>query len=80
MNTPKCVKCNLPTKKVTVNKIFMDKYVVSDTTVYVCGNCGEEYLDDKEYSRISAKVQEVDNKLRIPELQEVLAKVRFLVL
>jgi hypothetical protein len=58
----------------------MDKYVVSDTTVYICGNCGEEYLDDKEYARISAKVQEVENKLRIPELQEVLAKVRFLVL
>jgi YgiT-type zinc finger domain-containing protein len=80
MNTPKCVKCKSPTKKATVNKIFLDKYVVSDTTVYVCENCGEEYLDDKEYSRISAKVQEVDNKLRIPELAEVLAKVRFLVL
>jgi DNA-directed RNA polymerase subunit RPC12/RpoP len=58
----------------------MDKYVISDATVYVCENCGEEYLDDKEYSRISAKVREVESKLRVPELQEVLAKVRFLVL
>ena len=80
MSTPKCVKCKILTKKVTVNKIFMDKYVVSDAMVYVCENCGEEYLDDKEYSRIFTKVQEVESKLRIPELQEVLAKVRFLVL
>jgi YgiT-type zinc finger domain-containing protein len=57
MRTPKCVKCKLSTKKVTINKIFMDKYVVSDATVYVCENCGEEYLDDKEYARIFAKVQ-----------------------
>jgi len=58
----------------------MDKYVVSDAAVYVCGKCGEEYLDAREYSRISAKVQEIESKMRIPELQEVLAKVRFLVI
>lgn len=63
-----------------VNKIFMDKYIISDTTMYVCGKCGEEYIEDKEYERIRKKIASIESKAKIPAVHQVLAKVRFLIL
>ncbi len=81
MNAPKCANCKHSMKKVTnVNKIFMSKYVISDTTMYVCQTCSEEYIDAKEYERIRKKVETIESMVRIPAVQEVMAKTKFLVL
>ena len=56
----------------------MDKYLITDATVYACPNCGEEYLDSCEYERIRKKIGALEPNLR--SVQEVLAKVKFLVL
>ena len=75
----KCAKCKCTTKKVSdANKLFMDKYLITDPTVYACPNCGEEYLDSCEYERIRKKIGALEPNLR--SVQEVLAKVKFLVL
>lgn len=77
----KCPECKATMKKVKdVNKIFMDKYIISDTTMYVCGKCGEEYIEDKEYERIRKKIASIESKAKIPAVHQVLAKVRFLIL
>jgi hypothetical protein len=48
--------------------------------MYVCESCGEEYLDAKEYERIRKKVEAIESRARIPAVQEVMAKAKFLVL
>lgn len=81
MDAPKCANCKCETKKVSnVNKMFMSKYVISDTTLYVCEKCGEEYLDAEEYERIRKKIDAVESRITIPAVQEVIAQTKFLVL
>ncbi len=81
MSAPKCVNCKHEMKKMTnVNKIFSGKYIVSDTTLYVCGKCGEEYIDAKEYERIHKKISAIETKACIPAVHEVIMRARFLVL
>ncbi len=80
MKTPKCINCRHAMKKISrVNKIF-GKYIVSDTNLYVCETCGEEYLDAKEYERIRKKIDAIESKSTIPSVHEVIAKAKFLVL
>ena len=81
MGVRKCANCRHAMKKVSnVNKIFLDKYIVSDTTMYICEICGEEYIDAKEYERIRKKIEEIESRARIPAVCEVMARTRFLVL
>lgn len=81
MASPKCSNCKCSMKKISnVNRIFMDKYVISDAHIYVCAKCGEEYLDMKEYGRIMKKITEIESKMQIPAVHEVMAKTKFFVL
>lgn len=63
-----------------VNKIFLDKYIISDANVYVCKKCGEEYIDAKEYERIRKKITAIESKSKIPAVHQAIARVKFLVL
>ena len=81
MKDPKCVNCKHTMKKHTnVNRIFLDKYIISDTTMYICEKCGEEYIDAKEYERIRKKIESIESQTKIPAVQKVIDKARFLVL
>ncbi|MBI5047315.1 YgiT-type zinc finger protein [Candidatus Micrarchaeota archaeon] len=81
MSVPNCVNCKHSMKKFTnVNRMFLSKYVISDTTMYICQTCGEEYLPAKEYERIRKKVAAIESRITIPAVQEVIAKTKFLVL
>ncbi|HLC69328.1 MAG TPA: YgiT-type zinc finger protein [Candidatus Bilamarchaeaceae archaeon] len=79
--TPKCVNCKHAMKKVSnVNKMFLNRYIISDATVYVCQTCGEEYLEAKEYERIRKKIDAIEIKADIPAVHQVMARTKFLVL
>ena len=78
---PKCVNCKHVMKKVSnVNKMFLNRYIISDATVFVCQTCGEEYIDAKEYERIRKKIDTIETKTKIPAVHEVMARTKFLVL
>lgn len=75
------VKCRHSMKKVSgVNRMFLGRYVISDTTLFVCEKCGEEFIEDKEYERIRKKIEEIESRMEIPAVHEVLVKTKFLVL
>lgn len=77
----KCSNCGHAMKKFSgVNRIFKDRYIVSDATVYVYKKCGEEHITAQEYERIRKKIAAVESKAGIPSVQAVMAKARFLVL
>ena len=79
--TQNCVNCKHAMKKVSnVNKMFLNRYIISDATVYVCPTCGEEYLDAKEYERIRKKIDAIEAKVGIPAVHQVMARTKFLVL
>jgi len=81
MNGVRCVKCRHSMKKVSgVNRMFLGRYVISDTTLFVCEKCGEEFIEDKEYERIRKKIEEIESRMKIAAVHEVLAKTKFLVL
>jgi len=82
MNAPKCANCKRAMKRHTgVNKLFLNKYIVSDATVYLCARCGEEYMDEKEYERIRKKIAAIEGKgKKISAVHQVIAKAKFLVL
>lgn len=63
-----------------VNKIFLNKYIVSDARIYSCARCGEEYIDAKEYERIRKKIAAIETKEMIPAVHQVMARAKFLVL
>lgn len=68
-------------KKVSnINKMFLNRYIISDATIYVCRTCGEEYIDAKEYDRIMKKIEAIESKASIPAVHEIMARAKFLVL
>lgn len=68
-------------KKISnVNRMFLDKYVISDTNMFVCQTCGEEFMEAKEYERIRKKIEAIESNIKIPAVQEVIARAKFLVL
>ena len=81
MNQPKCNNCKNSMKKVSnVNKMFLNKYIISDASMYVCETCGEEYIDAQEYERIRKKIDAIESKSNIPAVHEVMLRAKFLVL
>lgn len=81
MGAPKCSNCKMAMKRFSkVNKIFLNKYIVSDAEVYVCKKCGEEYIQAKEYERIRRKIAAIESKSKIPAVHQVIARAKFLVL
>lgn len=81
MNVPKCSNCKQSMKKVSnVNRMFLNRYVISDATMFVCPVCGEEFMAAVEYERIRKKIDAIESKMVIPAVQEVIAKAKFLVL
>jgi len=81
MAAQKCTNCRHVMKKVSgVNRMFLGRYIISDTELYVCPKCGEEYIDAEEYERIRKKIEDIESKISIPAVHEVIAKIRFLVL
>lgn len=81
MSVIKCFNCKHSMHKVSnVNKMFLNKYIISDANMYVCEKCGEEYLDGEEYERIRKKIDTIESKINIPSVHEVLANAKFLVL
>ena len=81
MGAPKCSNCKIAMKKFSgVNKIFLNKYIVSDANVYICKKCGEEFIDAKEYERIRKKIASIESKSMIPAVHQVIARAKFLVL
>lgn len=81
MSVPKCVNCRCPTKKISkANMMFLEKYLISDATFYLCKTCGEKYFYAEEYGRIMKKIDAIESKSKIPAVQEVIAKTKFLVL
>jgi len=68
-------------KKVSgVDRSYLDKYIVSDSTVYVCGKCGAEIIDSAEYERVRKKIAAIEKKAKIPAVQQMMAKVKYFVL
>jgi hypothetical protein len=81
MSMGKCFRCNSPMKKVSgVDRAYLNRYIISDSTVYVCGNCGAEIIDSKEYERVRKKIAAIEQKAKIPAVHEMMAKVKFFVL
>ena len=81
MKPKKCAKCHGDLEEVRgINKIFLNRYIISDARMKVCKRCGEEYISDKEYERIRQKIADIESKKKIPEVSEVLAKAKFFVL
>jgi len=68
-------------KKVSgVDRSYLDKYIISDSTVYVCKTCGAEIIDSKEYERVRKKIDAIEKKAKIPAVQQMMAKVKYFVL
>jgi|GEM_PF-1786543 len=81
MGVGKCFRCNSAMKKVSgVDRSYLDKYIVSDSTVYVCGKCGAEIIDSAEYERVRKKIAAIEKKAKIPAVQQMMAKVKYFVL
>ena len=81
MEPKKCAKCSGELVALNgVNKLFLNRYIISDAHLRVCRQCGEEYISDREYARILQKINAVESKVQIPSVGEIFAKAKFFVL
>lgn len=81
MGMGNCFRCNSPMKKVSgVDRSYLNKYIISDSTVYVCGKCGAELIDSREYERVRKKIAAIEKKAMVPAVHQMIAKVKYFVL
>jgi len=68
-------------KKFTgVEKMYLNKYIIPDSTVFICKKCGEEVVELEECERIQKKIAAIEKKAKIPAVHQMMAKVKYFVL
>jgi len=75
-----CAECNGKMEKAVVPRLFLNRYIVSEVTLYRCKQCGEELLEGKEYERVRKTIEQMEVKAKKPAIAKMLAQVKYLVL